>query len=187
MAFDKERIYEPMHWRCISKTVADIALPIFPHIKGKKLKSEIMSNLFETQSAKYFNSIDIPTVSAQNDKEPDLLFTTNYPVEIKVTGVDQPIIKSAKWMGGKYSKRESDYIFVLWNYQEPISNYIIDQPEILSVAIIQCHSTMDDWKTVDNNNDNYYATVMTLDRILDKPHRILMGSKVGNNITLESI
>ena len=180
-----ETIYYPHHWRNITRAVADIALPIFPHIKGKKLKSEIMSNLFEAQSAKYFNSINIPTISAQNDKEPDLLFT-DFPVEIKVTGIDQKTTKNAKWMGGKYSKRESDYIFVLWNYKEPITNYIIEEPENLSVAIIQCHSTIEDWKTIDNGNDNYYATVMTLDRIYDKPHRILLGNKVIDDMVLEN-
>ena len=178
-------IYQPDHWQSISKLVSDIALPIFPHIKGKKLKSEIMSNLYETQSAKYFNSINIPTQSAQNDQEPDLLFT-NHAVEIKVSGIDHPFTKNAKWMGGKYSKRESDYIFILWHYQGTIDNYIIEEPEYLSVAIIQCHCTIDDWKTIDNDKNNYYATVMSLDRIYSKPHRILLGNKVIDDIVLEN-
>ena len=173
-------IYQPDHWRSISKLVSDIALPIFPHIKGKKLKSEIMSNLYETQSAKYFNSINIPTQSAQNDQEPDLLFT-NHAVEIKVSGIDHPFTKNAKWMGGKYSKRESDYIFILWHYQPMIDNYIVNEPECLSFAVIQCYATIEDWKTIDNNNDNYYATVMTLEDIYDKPHRVIIGNRIDYN------
>lgn len=145
-----------------------------------------MSNLYETQSAKYFNSINIPTQSAQNDQEPDLLFT-NHAVEIKVSGIDHPFTKNAKWMGGKYSKRESDYIFVLWHYQGTIDNYIIEEPEYLSVAIIQCHCTIDDWKTIDNDKNNYYATVMSLDRIYSKPHKIIIGNKVGNDLITETI
>ena len=74
---------------------------------------------------------------------------------------------------------------MLWNYQSPIANYIIEEPENISVAIIQCHSTIEDWKTVDNDNNNYYATVMSLDRIYEKPHRVLMGSKVIDDMLLE--
>ena len=61
------------------------------------------------------------------------------------------------------------------------NNYIIEEPEYLSVAIIQCHCTIDDWKTIDNDKNNYYATVMTLEDIYDKPHRVIIGNRIDYN------
>ena len=80
-------IYQPHHWVRICERVSDIALTIFPHIKSKKLKSEIISNLFETQSARYLKEQGFNAISANSDREPDLLIDDR-PCEIKVTGID---------------------------------------------------------------------------------------------------
>ena len=77
--------YNPTIWQSICHNVSEIALNIFPHIKSKKLKSEIISNLFETQSAKYLNQQGFHTLSAESDREPDLLINNN-PCEIKEIG-----------------------------------------------------------------------------------------------------
>jgi hypothetical protein len=58
---------------------------------------EIISNLFETQSERYFNSIGIKTLSSKSDKDPDLFFIDyQKPCEIKVTGVEYSKIDKCK-------------------------------------------------------------------------------------------
>jgi hypothetical protein len=177
--------YNPNHWQGICHNVSKIALSIFPHIKSKKLKSEIISNLFETQSAKYLTEQGFSTVSAESDREPDLLINNN-PCEIKVTGLDHPFTSHAKWMGGKYSKRTSDYIFVMWNYQ-PINNTLYgEEQEKLLFSVIQCHVDENEWRTIDNGKENYYATIFELNQIKNKPHSILVGEQRESDIVLIS-
>jgi hypothetical protein len=173
---DSSDMYQPEHWYQICHNVSKIASGIFPHIKGKKLKSEIMSNLFETQSASYFNSIGIDTKSSTIDKDPDLFFLqTNKPCEIKVTGVNDSKPKNCKWMGGKYSKRTSDFIFVMWNYQEAMSTLLGEENSGLNLNVIKCFVNENEWKTIDNGNENYYATVFTSEDILNREYEILVG------------
>ena len=179
---------QPQHFKDISKKVSEIALPIFPHISSKKLKSEILSNLFESQTAIYYNSIGIPTKSTKNDREPDIYFLKdNKPLEIKVTGVDEEIVSSVKWMGGKYSKRTSDYALVMWHYQEEHNTLYGIQKEHLKFAIVSTHIDQEEWKEVDNGNNNYYATVIRSEDILEKDHKMLVGKRLGRNIILEEI
>lgn len=135
-----------------------------------------MSNLFETQSAKYFNSIGIDTKSSTIDKDPDLFFLqSNQPCEIKVTGVNTINPTKCKWMGGKYSKRTSDFIFVMWNYQEGKTTLLGEETSGLYLNVIQCFVDEKEWKTIDNGNENYYATVFTSDSILSRDHKVLVG------------
>jgi hypothetical protein len=173
---DSIHFYEN-HWHQICQKVTNISLTIFPHIKGKKLKSEILSNLFETQSAEYFNSIGIKTESASSDKEPDLFFLdTEKPCEIKVTGIDHPFTKKCKWMGGKYSKRTSDFIFIIWNYQPNQNTLYGEQSESLYLSVLNCYVEENEWKTIDNGNQNYYATVFESSDILKREHKYLVGN-----------
>jgi hypothetical protein len=150
--------YEAEHWNNICRQVSTIANKVLPYLNRKKIKSEVISNLFESVSAKYFNSIGIETKGAQSDRDPDLRFSSG-PCEIKVTGVDDITVSNCKWMGGKYSKRTSDYIFVMWHY-EPTMNtlYGIEQESIL-FSVIQCYVNENEWRTIDNGNENYYATI----------------------------
>lgn len=175
--------YEPNHWSGICKSVSDIALTILPHIKSKKLKSEIISNLFETQSAVYLNEQGFDVISANSDRDPDLVINEK-PCEIKVTGLDHPMTENAKWMGGKYSKRTSDFIFVMWNYQSERNTLYGQEKEKLLFAVLQCHVNESEWRTIDNGNDNYYATIFDLKQILDREHRILVGARQFNFINL---
>lgn len=172
-------IYDKKHWNNIAKGVVEKALPIFPYIKGKKLKSEIMSNLFETQSAEYFNSIGIPTESADSDRKPDLFFTElNKPCEIKVTGINHPFVKKCKWMGGTFSKRTSDFIFVVWNHN--------DNTNKISLSIFKCFVDENEWNSI-GDGSNYYATTFKSDQIFEREHEILLGDYDGTMINLSEV
>lgn len=178
---------KPEHFQSIAKKVSEIALPIFPHISSKKLKSEILSNLFESQTANYYNSIGIPAVSTKNDREPDIYFTQeNKPLEIKVTGVDDEIVCQAKWMGGKYSKRTSDYALIMWYYNEERNTLYGIEHEHLKFAIISTYIDQKEWEEMDNGNENYYATVIHSDTVLEKDHEMLMGKIEPLGFRLES-
>ena len=179
-------IYEPHHWVRICQRVSNIALTIFPHIKSKKLKSEIISNLFETQSAVYLKEQGFNAISANSDRDPDLL-VNDIPCEIKVTGLDHPFTSNAKWMGGKYSKRTSDYVFVMWNY-EPLMNTLYGkEEENLLFSVIQCHVHESEWRTIDNGNENYYATIFDLNQILNKDYKLLVGERMGQVIKCNNV
>lgn len=173
------------HLSAIAREVSKIARMIFPHIRGKKLKSEIVSNLFESKCGEYFNSIGIETKVAVTDRDPDLLFEGNKPCEIKVTGVDSDSIKKARWMGGKYSKRTSDFIFVMWNYQEERNTLFGIEPEKLSFFIIKCFVYEDEWKIIDSGKENYYATAFDSIDLFNRENEIFLGSYTGGKFLLE--
>jgi len=178
-------MFEPKHWTEICQLVTNKCLNIFPDIKSKKLKSEIISNLFETQSEKYFNSIGIQTVSAKNDRDPDLYFKqTNKPCEIKVTGINHPTTNKCKWMGGKYSKRTSDFIFIIWNYQEPRNTLYGYKDETISFSVLNCFVDKNEWKVIDSGKNNYYATVFESSSLLEREYKPLVGDYNGTNFIL---
>ena len=178
-------IFEPEPWHQICQLVTNKFLNINPDIKSKKLKSEIISNLFETQSEKYFNSIGIETTSASSDRDPDLVFTkTNKPCEIKVTGINRPSTKKCKWMGGKYSKRTSDFIFVIWNYQEPTNTIYGPKDESISFSVLNCFVNEDEWKIIDSGKNNYYATIFKSSSLLEREYKSLVGHHNGADFIL---
>ena len=143
-------------WQCICREVTKTILPILPHLRSNKLKSEVISNLFESKAEEYFNSINIPVRACQSDREPDLYFLTdNKPLEIKVTRTTNAITNKLKWMGGKYSKRTSDYILIMWNYTPTNHTLYGIEPESIKYNIIKTFIQENEWSTVDNNKDNY--------------------------------
>ena len=87
-----------------------------------------------------------------------------------------PIMNNLKWMCGKYSKRNSDHIFIAWHYTEPT---IIDPTNTITYMIAKTYVTEDDWSVLDNGNENYYATVFTSDNLLRKDHEIIVGEYNG--------
>ena len=165
-------------WKIISERVTKLALPILPHIRPKNLKYSILSNLFESQAAKYFNSINVPVRVCESDREPDLTFTdTNRPCEIKVTGLDHPFSNRLKWMGGKYSKRSSDYILIAYHYS-PMNNSLWEkEPSTIKYFITKTYIDENEWKRIDNGNENYYATVFSSDDLQTKDHEVLVGEE----------
>ena len=95
-------ILTSFHWKNICDLVRPIVLEhIFPYIKSKRVRSGVISELFETQSALYYNSVGITTLACKNDTEPDLYFTDiEQPCEIKVTSSSK-----REWMGNHISKK----------------------------------------------------------------------------------
>jgi hypothetical protein len=166
-------------WLAICDEVTKYALPILPHLRSNKLKSEVISNLFESKSEEYFNSIGVPVRACGSDKEPDLYFIEKEkPLEIKVTRAKSLHSKRLKWMGGKYSKRNSDHVFIAWYYSEPT---IIDPTSRIHYFMAQTYVNENEWKSLDNGKENYYATVFTSDNLLNKDNQILLGSITPNN------
>lgn len=161
------------HWYNISQEVTETELLILPHIRSKKLRSEIISSLFESKSSEYFNSIGIPVQACKTDRDPDLFFIDeNKPSEIKVTGCDSTTNKKLKWMGGKYSKRTSEHFFIAYNYRE---STIIEPKDEIKYFIVKTFVDENDWKIVDSGKGNYYATIFTSEDILSRDHEILLG------------
>jgi hypothetical protein len=167
-------------WKIISERVTELALPILPHIRPKNLKSSILSNLFESQAAEYYNSINVPVRVCESDREPDLTFTdTNSPLEIKVTGLDHPFSNQLKWMGGKYSKRSSDYILIAYHYTPSNNSLWKEELSTIKYFICKTHINEEEWKTLDNGNENYYATVFSSNNLVNKDHEVLVGKRNG--------
>ena len=180
--------YGSNHWKTISEMVTSIALPILPHIRSRKLRSEIISNLFESQAAKYFNSISIPVQAAESDRDPDLVFLqTQTPCEIKVTGSDHPIATKLKWMGGKYSKRTSDYVFIGWHYQPTNRTLYGEEKETIQYFIATKFVDESEWKIIDNGKENYYATVYTTEELLQDSYEIIVGDYQQKTIMFQNV
>lgn len=178
-------MYNENDWRCICKNVAAIAFPIFPHIKKKPVRSAIISNLFETQSELYFNSIGLSTKSSKNDQEPDLYFVdSKMPLELKVTGIDDNIsCKVVTWLGGRYSKRNSDHVFIMWKYTPP--SLMLNEPDMLSFAAIKTFVSENDWKELSNSKD-YYGVGFKSHQFDSKEIDVLVGDYTNNTFILEN-
>lgn len=177
-------MYDINDWKSICRNVASIAFPIFPHIKKKSVRSAIISNLFETQSELYFNTKGINTKSSKNDQEPDLYFVDqNVPLELKVTGIDDTITcKTITWLGGRYSKRNSDHVFIMWKYTLP--SIMMNEPDMLSFAAIKTFVSEDDWKELSNSKD-YYGLGFKSPQFDTKEYDMLVGDYTNNTFILE--
>lgn len=152
-------------WQNICQNVTDLALPIFNIPFNTKLKSEIISSLFEIETAKYYN---IP--NAKNDSEPDLFFKEyNKPIEIKVTKYK----KSIKWMGNKISKRESQFILIVWDEKNPD---LLSSNRGLKYYITTMYLTPEDW-TGKNDGYTYHASFLSYNSIKNKEKKILIGQE----------
>ena len=156
------------HWKNICELVRPIAQEhIFPFIKSKRVRSGVMSELFETQAAMYYNSIDIPTKSCINDTEPDLYFTEiDKTCEIKVTSSN-----NREWMGGSLSKKSSEFILISWEYQKATDTLFGPEPEYLKFSVINVFLNKEDWMTL---GENYYATKITSKMLDSKKLNILV-------------
>jgi hypothetical protein len=99
-------------WNAICQNVTDTAKPFFRIAFPTTVKSSILSSLFEIESAKYYQSKGYDVKNSTNDTEPDLFFhDTKTPIEIKVTKYS----KNIKFRGNKVSKRESQFIMIIWD------------------------------------------------------------------------
>jgi len=142
-------------WRNITQNVTTTALPIFSIPFNTRLKSEIISSLFEIESAKYFQSIGHSVKNATTDHEPDLFFfESKTPLEIKVTQKK----KYLKWMGNKVSKRESQFVLIAWEQvdSDTINYYItstfLDKSQ-WSTDEYSYNASFLSWKELNNRKD----------------------------------
>ena len=118
-----EFLLQGKDWSVIAQNVTKKTLPIFSIPFNTRLKSEIISSLFEIESAKYFQSQGYNVKNATTDRQPDLFFEDlQTPLEIKVTRKK----KTLKWMGNKVSKQCAQYILIAWEQlsENTISYYI---------------------------------------------------------------
>ena len=141
-------------WRTIAQSVTELAVPIFTIPFNTRLKSEIISSLFEIESAKYFQEQGHRVKNATTDREPDLFFLdTNTPVEIKVTQKK----KHLKWMGNKVSKRESQFVLISWEQADNAINYYITSTYLgqsnWSTDEYSYNATFLSWKNLNNRKD----------------------------------
>lgn len=149
-------IFVPEHWQNICEKVKAIAEEnIFPYVRSKRVRSGVMSELFENQSAEYFTSIGIKTKSCDTDKEPDLTFVDRGETcEIKVTSSTKQ-----EWMGNHISKKNSEYILISWEYTDT-----------LKFSVINVFLNQEDW----NRLGNYNGTKINSKTLQNKKVKILV-------------
>ena len=129
-----------------------------------KLKSELISNFLETSFQEVLDEVEAP----KSDHLPDLLIKED-ALEIKTAKTTR------KWRGGQYSKRESDYLLVSYD----------DSEDELKWFFLYTYLTEDDWKN--SKSDNYYATTINLDYVLDNKDYIILKGEVEKKIKLKHL
>jgi hypothetical protein len=141
------RLFTKEDWYCITCKVKTRAQTIFESADGAfstALKSRIVSELTEQFAAEFLNA-----ERAKNDSEPDLLINGT-PVEIKVTRLQKTKggrpTKRQTFMGGKYSKRPGEYVFLAWD-EDTLDFHYNNQA-----------LTKDDWAPADGGRGTYYGT-----------------------------
>ena len=158
----------PNDWNIICKRVTDLALPIFRIPFNTRLRSEIISSLFEIETAKYYKENNTNIRNATTDQEPDLFFLdSNTPLEIKVTKSK----KNIKWMGNKISKRESQFVLVIWDDVVPD---LYNTNTGLKFYATTMYLTPSDWSS---DEYSYHASFLSFKDIENKNRIDLVGSK----------
>ena len=125
----------------------------------RKQLSECISGVIESKMVKVASNIGITIESPKKDSEPDIMLEYK-PLEIKTTC-------STEWRGGAYSKREADYLMIKYD--------IIDGE--FYWFVLHKYLKENDWMggDVENKDNNYYATTIRLNEMLDGD--ILVGDK----------
>lgn len=147
-------VYHTEDWCDICRKVSGVCGYIFPYVTKKAVRSAIISSVFETQSEQHFQAKGLNLRSSKNDQEPDLYCKElDLRCEIKVTGLDSPIVdKTITWLGGRFSKRNSDHIFIGWNYCDDQGLYSENK---MSFFVLKTFVTEDDWKELSKSKDYY--------------------------------
>lgn len=153
-------------WSNICQRVTDIASPMFKIEFPVRVKSSMLSALFEIEAAKYYTDKGIEVRNAQNDHEPDLYFVEEkIPLEIKVTKK----AKYNKFRGNKVSKKDSHYVLIIWD--EPFSG-------ILNFEVIHSYLKKDDWG---KDCPNYNASFLSV-KNLKESSKIVSGAFVCKSV-----
>jgi hypothetical protein len=149
-------------WSNICQRVTTIALPIFKIPFPLRVKSSMLSALFEIEAAKYYNEQGIPVRNAQTDFEPDLIFLENNTIlEIKVTKKS----KTNRFRGNKVSKNDSHYILIVWDETPELHNlYEEYRPPSMSFKVIHSYIKQSEW---DKECSNYNASFLSVDHLSD--------------------
>jgi hypothetical protein len=179
-------IFEQSSWNDICFNVSKITKNIIPYIKKKGVLSGIISNVFETYSSDYFNKNNIKTVSSVNDKDPDLFFVEEkLNCEIKVTGVGLDNIgKKVTWLGGRYSKRNSEHLFIMWNYSPEKKTLYGLEKQYFSFCIVKTFVSPEEWVELSNSKD-YYGVGFHSTMFADKEYDILVGNYLNKKFVLQ--
>lgn len=120
-----------------------------------KLKSEIISGLFEAELKDTYKNIETPHI----DSMPDIILNGNEFIEGKTTSTDT-------WRGGSYSKRAGYFFLINWRQKNEDYSFFIAGTEL----------TEEDWKVVDKNDDKkYYATGFSKKDLADRKVDIYCG------------
>ena len=163
-----KEIFEREHWiKILNNVVEELQSVLSRNIKAK-LKSELISEMTEKLAQEYFSEIYPENVKcASCDNDPDLIFGTT-PVEIKVAKSYNGVC----WRGGKYSKRESDYVLITWDFNKY-------KPEVINFAVYKAFLAKNDW--IEQHRDNYYATLYTLNELSkNNTHFAIIGDITYN-------
>jgi hypothetical protein len=148
-------------WKAIASRVTNRAMPIFEIPFNTRLRSEIISSLFEIETASYYKENGYNIKNASNDAEPDILFIdSNTPLEIKVTK-DKG---NNKWMGNKISKKESQFVLIVW---DEIAPNLYNSNRALRFYITTTYLTPNDWSGK-NDGYSYHASFLSMNVIRDK-------------------
>lgn len=165
-------ILDSLDWHNICQNVTNIALPIFNIPFNTRLRSEIISSLFEIESARYYKSQGYSVNNASHDGEPDLFFLDyNQPLEIKVTKKKKQI----KWMGNKISKKDSQFVLIVWDEKDP---NLYNDHKTLDFYITTTHLTPNDWSGSDDGY-TYHASFLSWKDIISKEKEDLIGKSMA--------
>lgn len=119
-----------------------------------KLQSEIMSALIQEQ---FEQQVPAAQVGA-GDHEADV-YIAGAPLELKTS------YGSREWRGGEYSKRSGDFLLISWK---------LSDTNIPTWCALHATLNETDWKS--SVSKNYYATTISLDEVLRKGGRVLVGN-----------
>ena len=119
----------------------------------KKQLSECISSVIESKMVDVCIRMGITIEAPKVDSQADIILEYK-PLEIKTTS-------GREWRGGEYSKRESDYLLVSYDYADGEFSWFV----------IHKYLEEKDWKS--SKNKNYYATSLTLNEVVDG--KILVG------------
>ena len=149
-------VFNESHWHNIEREVFDKVKSIVTLGIKTKLLSELISELTEKIASQYFKNLYGDIVKcARNDNDPDLTINI-YPLEIKVAKCNT-MGGQVSWRGGTFSKREGDFIFIVWDFDN----------DSFKFSVYTCYLTKNDWAV--SKYDNYYATSYNLKLMLTNP------------------
>jgi len=157
-------VFNEHSWHIIEREVFEKVKSIVSLGIKTKLLSELISELTEKIAGQYFKKLYGDIVKcARNDNDPDLTIGT-FPLEIKVAKCNT-MGGQVSWRGGTFSKREGNFIFIVWDFDNDALQFFGNNT--FKFSVYTCYLTKNDWSI--SKYDNYYATNYNLKLMLDNP------------------